>query len=165
MQLLSDKSKCLCYSETEGLAAFAASPCRCTYCASCSFCHAELCACIVQDPDAKRSKLMSDAPSLPATWQSTCMDSYADSLSRATKSDAVAEQEAQPGITTEGTATHTWRTKENRSPNLTMLQQLQGDLDPFVGGQQIADQVKLATSTLLIQNCECAFKRRPLCSC
>lgn len=93
-----------------------------------------------EDPDAKRSKLMSDAPSLPATWQSTCMDSYADSLNRATKSDTVAEQEAQPGITTEGTATHTWRTKENRSPNLTMLQQLQGELDPFVGGQQIADQ-------------------------
>ncbi|KAL0041861.1 hypothetical protein WJX79_007139 [Trebouxia sp. C0005] len=32
-------------------------------------------------------------------------------------------------------------TKENRSPNLTMLQQLQEDLDPFVEGQQIADQV------------------------
>ncbi|DBA71554.1 TPA: hypothetical protein ACH3X2_001024 [Trebouxia sp. C0005] len=84
---------------------------------------------------------MSDAPSLPATWQSTCMDSCADSISRATKSDAAAEQEAQPGITTEGTVTHVWRTKENRSPNLTMLQQLQEDLDPFVEGQQIADQV------------------------
>ncbi|DBA71555.1 TPA: hypothetical protein ACH3X2_001024 [Trebouxia sp. C0005] len=94
-----------------------------------------------EDPNAKRSKLMSDAPSLPATWQSTCMDSCADSISRATKSDAAAEQEAQPGITTEGTVTHVWRTKENRSPNLTMLQQLQEDLDPFVEGQQIADQV------------------------
>ena len=96
---------------------------------------------------------MSDAPSLPATWQSTCMDSYADSLSRATKSDAVAEQEAQPGITPESTATHAWRTKENRSPNFIMLQQLQGDLDPFVEGQQIADQVTHATSTLLFQHC------------
>ncbi len=113
--------------------------------------HAELCACIVQDPSAKRSKLISDAPSLPATWQSTCMDSYADSLSSVTKSDA--EQEAQPGITPESTATHAWRTKENRSPNFTMLQQLQGDLDLFVEGQQIADQVTHATSTLLFQHC------------
>ncbi|KAL0047439.1 hypothetical protein WJX82_003472 [Trebouxia sp. C0006] len=92
-----------------------------------------------EDPNAKRSKLMSDAPSLPATWQSTCMDSYADSLSSATKSDA--EQEAQPGITPESTATHAWRTKENRSPNFTMLQQLQGDSDLIVEDQQIADQV------------------------
>ncbi|DBA91117.1 TPA: hypothetical protein ACH3X1_016080 [Trebouxia sp. C0004] len=91
-----------------------------------------------QDNTAKRSKLMPDEPSLPATWQTTCTDLCADSLNRATKSD---EQEAQPGITTEGTATHAWRTKENRSPNLTMLQQLQGDLDPFHEGQQIADQV------------------------
>jgi hypothetical protein len=105
----------------------------------------------VQDPNAKRSKLMSDAPSLPATWQSTCMDSYADSLSSATKSDA--EQEAQPGITPESTATHAWRTKENRSPNFTMLQQLQGDSDLFVEDQQLADQVTYATSTLLFQHC------------
>ncbi len=105
----------------------------------------------MQDPNAKRSKLMSDAPSLPATWQSTCMDSYADSLSSATKSDA--EQEAQPGITPESTATHAWRTKENRSPNFTMLQQLQGDSDLFVEDQQLADQVTYATSTLLFQHC------------
>jgi len=114
----------------------------------------------VQDPDPKRSKLMPDASSLPATWQTTCVDSYADSLDRATKSDAVAEQEAQPGITPQSTATHAWRTKENRSPNLTMMQQLQGDLDPSVEGQQIADQVTHATSNLLFQNCKSSFERR-----
>ena len=101
---------------------------------------------------------MPDATSLPATCQTACMDLNADSPNRATKSDAVAEQEVQLGIATESTATHAWRTKENRSPNLSLLQQLQTDLGVVVESQEVADQVTHTTSTLLFQNCEYSSK-------
>ena len=87
----------------------------------------------------KKSKSAPDAPSAPASF--SALDFPLESPDSATKSTAAAERAAQPIIDFKSVGAYTWRRKENRSPNLTLLDQLSAELDNYEEAHQGVDQV------------------------
>lgn len=85
----------------------------------------------------KRYLLPNAFSSAPAS--TTCSDYFAEASHAATKSTATIDQAAQLG--TDLQSTSSWRRKENRSPNLTMLDQLQAKLDMYTDTQDVTEQV------------------------
>lgn len=87
----------------------------------------------------KRYLLPNAFSSAPAS--AICSDCFAEVSHAATKSTATVEQAAQ--LSTDLQSTSSWRRKENRSPNLTMLDQLQAKLDMYTDTQDVTEQVAI----------------------